>query len=109
MKLKSQPGFVVHFLLATLLATAIVADEPKKVALLIGVEQYQKKGFSNLNYSEDDVTALAKVLKAQGFQTTVMLGSADGKLKATKTNIVTQINDEFIPSLENLDKRISRW
>ncbi len=79
-------------------------QEPKKIALLIGVESYQKSGFRELNYSEDDMSALKTALESQDFSVTLMLGSGSGVNQATKANIDKQIKSTFIPTLKTLNK-----
>ena len=46
----------------------------KKVALLIGVNTYTKRGLDNLQYAEPDVVALAKELTDAGFEVTTIRG-----------------------------------
>jgi formylglycine-generating enzyme len=86
-------------------ATSIFAQSPKKVALLVGVESYEKRGFSNLRYAEDDMTALGAELIKQGFDVTILVGSSkDEKRRATGVNIRRVIDQEFIPKLKLLQK-----
>lgn len=54
----------------------------KKVAFLVGVNKYLKNEFRDLSYAERDVTEVAKELRKQGFETTVVLGK-----QATKANL----------------------
>ncbi len=71
-------------------AAASLAADPKKVALLVGVNKYSKRGFVDrpLKYAERDVDALAVELRKQGFSTVrVLKGSLDGGDRASKPNI----------------------
>jgi tetratricopeptide (TPR) repeat protein len=61
--------------------------EPQKVALLVGVNEYLKPGFKALQFAEADVTAVGVELEKLGFEVTILLGSAEGKAKATRANI----------------------
>jgi hypothetical protein len=63
--------------------------QPKKVALLVGVNQYDKRGFAEqpLHYAERDVTDLQKELEKAGFKVALLTGSATGARRATKANI----------------------
>lgn len=72
-----------------LLASLLPADEgtPKKVALLVGVNQYLKPGFKPLQFAEADVIAVGDELKKLGFGVTVLLGSGKGEQQATQANI----------------------
>ena len=76
----------------------------EKVALLIGVEDYQKRGFSNLRYAEDDMKDLSAELKSQGFTVALILGSESGSKKATAANIRKVIQQSFLPRLQKLKK-----
>jgi len=62
-------------------------NEPRKVALLVGVNRYENVGFRDLDYAERDVTELGKVLKDLGFEVRVLTASAAGESKATLANI----------------------
>ncbi|MEY4176817.1 MAG: putative serine protease HhoA precursor [Planctomycetota bacterium] len=76
----------------TLAATHGYGQQPAvKVALLVGVNKYDKRGFADkpLEFAERDVTDLATELRAQGFTVRLLLGSfPDGDpSRATKKNI----------------------
>src|SRR5687768_8484788 len=84
----ARSGYFFPLVLA--IASAVAdgeAAEPRKVALLVGVNTYQRRNFSNLRYAERDVTELAAELKKLGFATTLLLGSSEGASKATKSNV----------------------
>ena len=84
-------------LVATLLSLVPAQDAPpKKFALLIGVNKYTKPGFDELKYAEADVIALSEVLKADGFEVKLLLGSATGADQATQKNIDAALA-EFVP------------
>jgi hypothetical protein len=65
-------------LTAVLLAAAAVlplaGQEPqgKKYALLVGVKAYEHSKLPNLEYTENDVVALAKVLRGAGYEAVVI-------------------------------------
>jgi hypothetical protein len=61
--------------------------QPRKIALLVGVNQYHKPGFRDLQFAEADVQAVARELEKLGFQVTLLLGSASGERQATLANI----------------------
>lgn len=52
--------------------------EVRKVALLVGINAYQKPFFPDLQFAERDVTEMAKELKKLGFTVTLLTG-ADAK------------------------------
>jgi sulfatase modifying factor 1 len=60
---------------------------PKKIALLVGINKYEKRGFRDLQYAERDVAELTKVLVPAGYQVYLLTGSSDGNRRATLTNI----------------------
>jgi len=64
-------------------------SEQKKVALLVGVNRYDKRGFADkpLAYAERDVDELAGLLRKQGYRVQVLKGSSGGSPRATKDNI----------------------
>lgn len=74
---------LVFLLLGTfsLLLQARGAEEPKKVALLVGVNRYRTRILVDkpLQYAERDVTELAAVLKAQRFQVETLTGASATK------------------------------
>jgi formylglycine-generating enzyme required for sulfatase activity len=65
---------------------------PKKVALLVGINHYDKRGFDHLRFAERDVEALKKELeRGKQFTVVVLQGSAEGDLRATRENIDKQL------------------
>jgi formylglycine-generating enzyme required for sulfatase activity len=72
-------------LLACLLCAAARGDDEapgKRVALLVGINAYQKPFFDNLKYAERDVEEVGKELKMLGFEVTTLTGD-----KATRKAI----------------------
>jgi hypothetical protein len=48
--------------------------EPRKIAFVVGVAEYHKDGFSNLNFADEDALALAEALKNDvGFESVEVL------------------------------------
>lgn len=86
-------GVIVVALLALALGSGNISSAsraaPKKVALLVGVNQYAKRGLDDkpLKYAERDVEALAVVLAKQGFEVRLLKGSGRGDEQATLANI----------------------
>jgi formylglycine-generating enzyme required for sulfatase activity len=69
---------------------------PKRVALLVGVNHYEKRGFIDLKWPENDVDELALELKQLRFdKVVVMKGSLadDHPLKATSANIPERLKE----------------
>ncbi len=78
--------------LATFLILLPSAAEPakpegKRLALIVGVNEYQNRNLENLKYAERDATELQAVLKKAGFTVRLLLGSGTGADKATKANV----------------------
>ena len=63
-------------------------EPPVKVALLVGVNRYDKRIFIDkpLEYAERDVSEMATELRTQGFAVRLLLGSSTGGDRATKAN-----------------------
>ena len=80
--------FALTAALVIAFATSGFAQEkPRKVAFLVGVGKYDFK-FTDLGKApENDVTKLAKVLKAGGFEVVILTSNGPGKDRATKANI----------------------
>jgi formylglycine-generating enzyme required for sulfatase activity len=62
-------------------------EKPAKVALLVGINKYDRRGFDDLRYAERDVEDLRKELESAGFRVILLKGSATGKDRATRANI----------------------
>ncbi len=86
-----RPKFSNYVTLGLVFGTIFVgiarAAEPKKVALLVGVNKYFKAGWTKLDYPEADVEAVAVELRRLGFQVTILKGSSAGQAQATLENI----------------------
>src|SRR5262245_60344287 len=59
----------------------------KKVALLVGINKYDKRGFRDLEFAERDVEQLAKTLQSAGYDVHLLTGSAKDDKRATLENI----------------------
>jgi formylglycine-generating enzyme required for sulfatase activity len=73
--------------------------QQERVAVFVGVNEYPKPGFTKLRYAERDVELAAAEFAKLGFRTVVMKGSlpADSPLRATRANIVKQIETLMEP------------
>ena len=77
---------VLAAILVTPHAPALAQSPPsegKKVALLIGVNKYEKRGFRDLEYAERDVEELGQVLAQGGYEIHLLTGGAAGEKRAT--------------------------
>jgi sulfatase modifying factor 1 len=76
--------------LANILFAGVCAADGRKLALLVGCENYVHAHLTDLEYAEEDVLELAEVLKGQGFVCTVLThqtGAKDPDLEPTASNI----------------------
>ena len=84
--------------LVTVIQTSdLVAQSQKKIAFLVGVNDYFKKDLRDLQFAENDVTAVAAELKRLGFETTVLTGRG-----ATREKIQTGLAN-FIDRASKLE------
>jgi TPR repeat protein len=87
----------VHALLAALTVLLYIAPAHagKRYALLVGVREYDHADLRKLEFTENDIEELAKVLKRAGYAEVVVLTSTRGKKaparKPTAANIRAQI------------------
>jgi len=84
-------GLVATLASASILLQAQQTPEQRKVALLVGVNKYERRNFDDLSYAERDVDEVGAELTKLGFTVVVLKGSADGDLKATRDHIDTQL------------------
>ena len=92
---------VIPLLCAGILGPAMApvpAQEPaagaptRRVALLVGINEYRKRGFIDLKWAENDVAEMDQELRRLGFdKVVVMKGSSEGELRPTKENIEAQL------------------
>lgn len=79
-------------------ALAVFATIPAQAAearyaLIVGVNEYDKKQFPALHYAENDAKELAAVLRPAGYRVRLLLGSSAGADEATRANITAAIDD----------------
>lgn len=66
---------------------ASAAPPGRKLALLVGVNEYDRRKFDPLEFAERDVEELASELRASGYEVRLLLGSAEGDRRATRANV----------------------
>jgi formylglycine-generating enzyme required for sulfatase activity len=84
------------FALAAALPLAGQDAKPKKYGVLVGVNRYQHDKLPDLKYAENDVAALAGLLKDADYQVTLLTGAAgarDKKHEPTKSNIEARLKE----------------
>jgi len=80
------------FLSMAPIASAEQPASTQRFALLAGVNEYEHDKLKALHFAENDVSALAVVLKAAKYQVTLLTGKADkAELKPTRANIEKQL------------------
>ena len=89
-----QAGFFSLVVAATQIGSSVPAQENvpagRKLALLVGVKDYQHGSLHDLDFPENDVTELAEVLQSQNFDVVVLttaLAKNDRSLAPTSDNI----------------------
>lgn len=87
--------FRILFLLIIFLSGQNYTLAAKKVALLVGVNRYDKRGLSDkpLDHAERDVERLAEELKKHDFKVRLMTAKAKGAERATFANIHTALDE----------------
>ena len=65
---------LVWFLCVPSAAMLHAQQQPRKIAFIVGVSQYQKDGLSNLQYAHKDANDLATELTKAGFEVTKLIG-----------------------------------
>ncbi len=74
------------------ISTAEEQVVPQRFALLVGVNEYDHNKLKALRFAENDVSALAVVLKSAQYQVTLLTTKTDNtELKPTKVNIENQL------------------
>ena len=64
-----------------LLSPVAGQDSPRKIALLVGVSDYQSKQVEDLQFAENDIRAVGGQLKLMGFEVTSLSGEAATRKK----------------------------
>jgi formylglycine-generating enzyme required for sulfatase activity len=65
----------------------------RRVAFLVGVNEYQNNGFKNLSWAEHDVTEMAKELERLGFDKVVTLKGASASKGKIETQLTLLLDD----------------
>ncbi len=66
----------------------------KKIAVLVGVNEYLNKPLENLKYAEQDMIELKEKLEKAGFTVIMLLGSGTGDAEASRKNIHATLIDK---------------
>ena len=70
------------------------AQEGKRYAMLVGVNEYEHSKLVNLKWAENDAAALAKVLEKAGYTVSLLTNSAkSARLKPTKANVDARLKE----------------
>jgi uncharacterized caspase-like protein len=90
------PLVVLATLGVALVALAVQRDsrKPKKYAVLVGVKEYAHPKLRGLQYTENDATEMAALLRFHDYQVTLLCdsqGKKDGKLAPTKANVKREL------------------
>jgi hypothetical protein len=93
-----QPVLALAALALTLLPTAgqEARPKPRRFAVLTGVNRYEHADLKTLKYAENDVVALAKLLRENGYEVVLLTGpegARDAKRQPTRVNIEARIKE----------------
>ena len=83
------------------LTAALPAARADRYALLVGVREYDKNELTNLNYTEDDVTALAQVFQDAGYRRVVLMTQTRGAREARYLPLAANVRKELKGLLED--------
>src|SRR5262245_56646428 len=78
-----------------LLPLAGQEGQDRRYALLIGVRKYDKNELRDLLYTENDVSALAKVLKEAGYKRVVLMTQTVGAEEPRYLPLAANIRNEL--------------
>jgi len=95
------PVLLLVLLLMTVsqrLSVAQQVKEPRKLAFIVGVSEYQKDGLTNLRYAHKDANDLSTELTNNGFEVTKLIGN-DAKHKDVRSQL-----QQFVTATGQLDK-----
>lgn len=83
---------------------ARAGTEPRRLALLVGINAYQKRGFPDLEWAENDVEELHRELQRIGFdKLVVMKGSAQGDVAPTTPDRILAQLDRLLADVGKHD------
>jgi uncharacterized caspase-like protein len=98
---RQTPVFVANSFVDPIITSKRVAWKDiagRRIAVLVGIDQYAERRIPPLSFAESDVNSMAKLLvETGGFEVTALLGH-----QATHKNIVTVISD-FVRTLKKDD------
>ena len=102
--------------LVTVVQTSDLRAQPqRKIAFLVGVNDYFKKDLRDLQFAENDVTAVAAELKQLGFETTVLTGrgATREKIQTGLANFIgraskLESDDIVLRCFQDTDKNYNR-
>ena len=82
-------------------AAADPSPPGEKYALLVGVREYDPTELRDLPYAEDDVTALAEVLKKAGYKRVVLMTQTEGAKRARLLPLAANVRKALKAVLED--------
>lgn len=87
--MRRQPLIGLSGCIVLLLFVSPAEAAPRRIALLAGVNKYDKRGFADapLQYAERDIEEMAKELRAADYEVRVLLGTSTGAERASLLNI----------------------
>ena len=77
--------FILFLFASMLIVSTASADEPRKIALLVGVSDYQSDDIEDLKFAENDIRVVGSQLKQMGFEVTSLSGEDATRLETIAT------------------------
>jgi hypothetical protein len=93
--------FVAGFFVPILSANP-AKSSGRRLALLVGINQYRNRNLEDLEFAENDVRELYQLLRGK-YQARLLLGSASGRDRATRKNIEDAIDQLLAGGLAKED------
>src|SRR5262249_44763357 len=98
------PSTLLALLALTVALPASAAAQGKRYAVLVGVKEYDHSSLSNLEYTENDVVALARLLRPAGYQV-ALLCDAEGRKAPRNKPTLRNIKAQLTATLGRCTKR----
>lgn len=89
--------FILYLFALMLTVSTASADEPRKIALLVGVSDYESRKVDDLKFAENDIRVVGSQLKLMGFEVSSLTGE-----QATRDQAISTI-DDFMEKASELE------
>lgn len=94
----SKPILGFSIVVLVLIANCVLAQQPRKIAMVVGISQYHKEGLDDLRFAHKDANDLAQELTNQQFSVIKLIGD-----QATKAAVEAKL-EQFYAVSQTLGK-----